>query len=194
MDYGKLTDHNGKNVDFRNVILIMTTNAGAADMAKEAIGFQRMEREGEDEEAINRMFTPEFRNRLDAIIPFGALSNDIIQRVVDKFVIQLEGQLADRGVMIELTDAARAWLGRKGYDPKMGARPLARTIQEFVKKPLAEELLFGRLSKGGLVRIDVQDGKVVFDYPGGKPLPEPTAEADEEPDAEPEVPEAELVE
>jgi ATP-dependent Clp protease ATP-binding subunit ClpA len=194
MDYGKLTDHNGKNVDFRNVILIMTTNAGAADMAKEAIGFQRFEREGEDEEAINRMFTPEFRNRLDAIIPFAALSNEVIQRVVDKFVIQLEGQLADRGVMIELTDAARAWLGRKGYDVKMGARPLARTIQEFVKKPLAEELLFGRLAKGGLVRIDVQDGKVVFDYPGGKPLEDSTAESDEdEPDSPPEVPEPELV-
>jgi ATP-dependent Clp protease ATP-binding subunit ClpA len=193
MDYGKLTDHNGKNVDFRNVILIMTTNAGAADMAKEAIGFQRMEREGEDEEAINRMFTPEFRNRLDAIIPFAALSNDIIQRVVDKFIIQLEGQLADRGVMIELTDAARSWLGRKGYDAKMGARPLARTIQEFVKKPLAEELLFGRLSKGGLVRIDVQDGKVVFDYPGGKPLDTPIIDSDPDSDAEPETPEPELV-
>jgi ATP-dependent Clp protease ATP-binding subunit ClpA len=165
MDYGKLTDHNGKNVDFRNVILIMTTNAGAADMAKEAIGFERHAREGEDEEAINRMFTPEFRNRLDAIIPFTALSNEIIQRVVDKFIIELEVQLADRGVMIELTDAARAWLGRKGYDPKMGARPLGRTIQENVKKPLAEELLFGRLSKGGLVRLDVKDNKIVFDYP-----------------------------
>ena len=140
------------------------------------------------------MFTPEFRNRLDAIIPFAALSNDIIQRVVDKFVIQLEGQLADRGVMIELTDAARAWLGRKGYDVKMGARPLARTIQEFVKKPLAEELLFGRLAKGGLVRIDVQDGKIVFEYPGGKPLEDSTAESDEdEPDSPPEVPEPELV-
>jgi ATP-dependent Clp protease ATP-binding subunit ClpA len=169
MDYGKLTDHNGKTVDFRNVILIMTTNAGAADMAKEAIGFGRMSREGEDEDAINKMFTPEFRNRLDAIIPFNALSTEVIQRVVDKFVIELEGQLADRGVMIELTDAARGWLGRKGYDPKMGARPLARTIQENVKKPLAEELLFGRLAKGGLVRLDVKDDKIVFDYPDVKP-------------------------
>ncbi len=169
MDYGKLTDHNGKVVDFRNVILIMTTNAGAADMAKEAIGFGRMSREGEDEDAINRMFTPEFRNRLDAIVPFSGLSPEIIQRVVDKFIIELEGQLADRGVMIELTDTARAWLGRKGYDPKMGARPLARTIQENVKKPLAEELLFGRLAKGGLVRLDVKDDKIVFDYPDVKP-------------------------
>src|SRR5476649_1443528 len=171
MDYGKLTDHNGKTVDFRNVILIMTTNAGAADMAKEAIGFQRVAREGEDEDAINRMFTPEFRNRLDAIIPFNALSTEVIQRVIDKFVIELEGQLADRGVMIELTDAARGWLGRKGYDVKMGARPLARTIQEHVKKPLAEELLFGRLSKGGLVRLDVKDDKIVFEYPEIKPPP-----------------------
>ena len=169
MDYGKLTDHNGKTVDFRNVILIMTTNAGAADMAKEAIGFGRMSREGEDEDAINKMFTPEFRNRLDAIIGFSALSTEIIQRVVDKFIIELEGQLADRGVMIELTDAARGWLGRKGYDPKMGARPLARTIQENVKKPLAEELLFGRLAKGGLVRLDVKDDKIVFEYPDVKP-------------------------
>jgi ATP-dependent Clp protease ATP-binding subunit ClpA len=185
MDYGKLTDHNGKTVDFRNVILIMTTNAGAADMAKEAIGFGRMSREGEDEDAINRMFTPEFRNRLDAIVPFAALSSDVIQRVVDKFVIELEGQLADRGVMIELTDAARAWLGRKGYDVKMGARPLARTIQENVKKPLAEELLFGRLAKGGLVRLDVKDDRIVFEYPEVK-LPKV---------AEPPVtPEPELVE
>jgi ATP-dependent Clp protease ATP-binding subunit ClpA len=181
MDYGKLTDHNGKNVDFRNVILIMTTNAGAADMAKETIGFERQVREGEDEEAINRLFTPEFRNRLDAIIPFQALSNETIQRVVDKFIIQLESQLADRGVLIELTDAARAWLGRKGYDPKMGARPLARTIQEHVKKPLAEELLFGRLAKGGVVRIDVQEGRVVFDYPTPKPevSPDPAGEKSE---------------
>ena len=187
MDYGKLTDHNGKTVDFRNVILIMTTNAGAADMAKEAIGFGRMSREGEDEDAINRMFTPEFRNRLDAIIPFGALSTDVIQRVVDKFVIELEGQLADRGVMIELTDAARGWLGRKGYDVKMGARPLARTIQEHVKKPLAEELLFGRLSKGGLVRLDVKDDKIVFEYPDLKPPAAKAADA-------PVTPEPELVE
>ncbi len=115
------------------------------------------------------MFTPEFRNRLDAIIPFQPLSTETIHRVVDKFIIQLEGQLADRGVLIELTDAARDWLGRKGYDGKMGARPLARTIQEYVKKPLAEELLFGRLAKGGLVRLDVKDGRIVFDYPASRP-------------------------
>ena len=149
MDYGKLTDHNGKNVDFRNVILIMTTNAGASDLAKPAIGFGSGIREGDDEEAINRMFTPEFRNRLDAIISFAPLSPETIGRVVDKFVLQLEEQLADRNVTIELDASARAWLAEKGYDPLFGARPLARIIQEHIKKPLAEELLFGRLAKGG---------------------------------------------
>ncbi len=167
MDYGKLTDHNGKTVDFRNVVLIMTTNAGASDMAKPAIGFGRGQREGEDEEAVNRLFTPEFRNRLDAIIGFSALSPEVVSRVVDKFVIQLETQLADRNVVIELTDAAREWLAKKGYDSAFGARPLARIIQEYVKKPLAEELLFGRLAKGGVARVAVsEDGaSLVFTYP-----------------------------
>jgi ATP-dependent Clp protease ATP-binding subunit ClpA len=169
MDHGKLTDHNGKNVDFRNVILIMTTNAGAADMAKPAIGFERAVRIGEDMEAINRMFTPEFRNRLDAIIPFSALTPEVIGQVVDKFVIQLEAQLTDRGVTIDLTDAARDWLGKKGYDPLYGARPLARVIQENIKKPLAEELLFGRLSKGGTVKVTVVDDKLSFTYPDPPP-------------------------
>ncbi|MEQ8395282.1 ATP-dependent Clp protease ATP-binding subunit ClpA [Thalassobaculum sp.] len=163
MDHGKLTDHNGKSVDFRNVILIMTTNAGAADLAKEAIGFGRSVREGDDTEAINRMFTPEFRNRLDAIVGFKALSPETIDRVVDKFVMQLEAQLADRGVSIELTQAARGWLAKRGYDRLYGARPLARVIQEHVKKPLAEELLFGKLVKGGLVRVDMVDDGLVFD-------------------------------
>ncbi|WP_114373666.1 ATP-dependent Clp protease ATP-binding subunit ClpA [Elioraea thermophila] len=157
MDHGKLTDHNGKQVDFRNVILIMTSNAGAADMAKPAIGFERSVRVGEDEEAVKRMFTPEFRNRLDAIIPFANLTPDIVARVVDKFVMQLEAQLADRNVTIELTDAARAWLAEKGYDPLYGARPLARVIQEHIKKPLAEELLFGKLAKGGAVRVGLDE-------------------------------------
>ncbi|TQF76520.1 ATP-dependent Clp protease ATP-binding subunit ClpA [Elioraea sp. Yellowstone] len=157
MDHGKLTDHNGKQVDFRNVILIMTTNAGASDMAKPAIGFERQARVGEDEEAIKRLFTPEFRNRLDAIIPFAGLTPEIVGRVVDKFVMQLEAQLADRNVTIELTDAARLWLAEKGYDPLYGARPLARVIQEHIKKPLAEELLFGKLAKGGAVRVGVDD-------------------------------------
>jgi len=164
MDHGKLTDHNGKSVNFRNVILIMTTNAGASEMAKPAIGFARDEREGEDEEAIKRLFTPEFRNRLDAVISFANLGAEVVGRVVDKFVMQLEAQLSDRGVAIELTDAARDWLAAKGYDPQYGARPLARVIQEHVKKPLAEELLFGRLAKGGVVRVKVEDGGIAFDF------------------------------
>jgi ATP-dependent Clp protease ATP-binding subunit ClpA len=167
MDHGKLTDNNGKSVDFRNVVLIMTTNAGAADMAKPAIGFGREQREGEDTEAIERLFTPEFRNRLDAVIPFARLSKDVIGQVVDKFVIQLEAQLADRDVTIELTDEARAWLGEKGYSDLYGARPLARIIQEHVKRPLAEELLFGKLSNGGdvLVDTDKAEDKLRFAFP-----------------------------
>ncbi len=172
MDYGKLTDHNGKNVDFRNVILIMTTNAGASEMAKPAIGFAREARSGEDTEAINRLFTPEFRNRLDAIITFSGLTPEIVARVVDKFVMQLEAQLADRNVTIELSEAARQWLAEKGYEPNFGARPLARVIQEHIKKPLAEELLFGKLAKGGLVHVDLVDGALTFGFPdekGGPP-------------------------
>ena len=164
MDYGKLTDHNGKNVDFRNVILIMTTNAGAADMAKPAVGFGREARFGEDEEAINRMFTPEFRNRLDAVIGFKNLSPEVMNQVVDKFIIQLEAQLADRNVIVELSDPARKWLAKKGYDPKFGARPLARVIQEHIKKPLAEELLFGKLAKGGTVVVEIEDGEPAFSF------------------------------
>ncbi|CTQ31469.1 ATP-dependent Clp protease ATP-binding subunit ClpA [Jannaschia rubra] len=158
MDHGKLTDHNGRAVDFRNVILIMTSNAGASDMARAAIGFGRDKREGEDTAAIERTFTPEFRNRLDAIISFGALPKETILQVVEKFVLQLEAQLLDRGVTIELTKAAAEWIADKGYDDKMGARPLARVIQEYVKKPLAEELLFGKLAKGGLVKVGVKNG------------------------------------
>jgi ATP-dependent Clp protease ATP-binding subunit ClpA len=165
MDHGKLTDHNGRTVDFRNVVLIMTSNAGAADQAREAIGFGRDRREGEDVAAIERMFTPEFRNRLDAVISFAPLPKAVILQVVEKFVMQLESQLLDRGVAIELTPEAAAWLGEKGYDDKMGARPLARVIQESIKKPLAEELLFGRLTKGGLVRVTVVDDKIALDIP-----------------------------
>ncbi len=165
MDYGKLTDNNGKTIDFRNVILIMTTNAGASELAKASIGIARTAtREGADEEAINRAFTPEFRNRLDAIIPFAPLGPETIGRVVDKFIMQLEAQLGDRGVTIELSDEARQWLGQKGYDPAMGARPLGRVIQETVKKPLADELLFGKLTKGGAVNIDVKNGALTFKY------------------------------
>ncbi|WP_209427432.1 ATP-dependent Clp protease ATP-binding subunit ClpA [Pararhodobacter sp. SW119] len=160
MDHGKLTDHNGRQVDFRNVILIMTSNAGAAELAKSAIGFGRERREGEDTAAIERTFTPEFRNRLDAVISFAPLGQETIMRVVEKFVLQLEAQLMDRNVTFELSDEAAAWLGEKGYDDKMGARPLARVIQENVKKPLAEELLFGRLVKGGVVRVVLRDDKI----------------------------------
>ena len=160
MDHGKLTDHNGRTTDFRNVILIMTSNAGAAEQAKEAIGFGRDRREGEDTAAIERIFTPEFRNRLDAVIPFAPLSKEVIVQVVEKFVLQLEAQLMDRNVQIDLTPAAAEWLAEKGYDHKMGARPLARVIQESIKKPLAEELLFGKLMKGGVVKVKVKDDKI----------------------------------
>ncbi|KXV76664.1 ATP-dependent Clp protease ATP-binding subunit ClpA [Acetobacter cerevisiae] len=163
MDHGRLTDHNGKTVDFRNVILIMTTNAGASDLSKEAIGFGRDAREGEDEEAIKRLFTPEFRNRLDAIIPFANLTPETVGCVVEKFVLQLEAQLADRNVTIELSSAAKEWLAERGYDRLYGARPLGRVIQEFIKKPLAEELLFGKLTKGGAVKIGLKNDALVFD-------------------------------
>jgi ATP-dependent Clp protease ATP-binding subunit ClpA len=177
MDYGKLTDHNGKTVDFRNAILIMTTNAGAADLAKPAMGFGREMRIGDDDEAINRTFTPEFRNRLDAIIGFNSLKPEVISCVVDKFIMQLEEQLADRGVTIELTKVARKWLAERGYDPLYGARPLSRVIQEHIKKPLADELLFGSLTKGGVVQIDIADDKPSFQYaeeaPPAKKKPKP---------------------
>ncbi len=164
MDHGKLTDHNGKTVDFRHVILIMTTNAGAADMARPAMGFGRTVREGEDTDAINRLFPPEFRGRLDSIITFQPLTLPVMRRVVDKFILQLESQLADRATTLSLTEAARAYLAEKGYDPLFGARPLAKFIQENIKKPLSEELLFGRLQKGGRANIDVAADKLVFAY------------------------------
>jgi ATP-dependent Clp protease ATP-binding subunit ClpA len=181
MDHGKLTDHNGKVVDFRNVILIMTTNAGASDMAKEAIGFGREARTGEDDDAIKRMFTPEFRNRLDAVIGFAALSPEIVGRVVEKFVMQLEAQLADRNVTIELSSAAKEWLAERGYDRLYGARPLGRVIQEHIKKPLAEELLFGRLVKGGAVKVTLKEGKLDFEFiEAALPaLPKPESDGDE---------------
>jgi ATP-dependent Clp protease ATP-binding subunit ClpA len=155
MDHGKLTDHNGKSVDFRNVILIMTSNVGAMELQKSPIGFGRKREVGDDEEAVNRMFTPEFRNRLDAIISFGPLQPFVVRRVVEKFVLQLEGQLAERGVTIELTPEAAEWLAVRGYDEKMGARPLGRVIQEHVKKPLADQVLFGELQNGGSVTVAV---------------------------------------
>ncbi|MFQ5625876.1 MAG: ATP-dependent Clp protease ATP-binding subunit ClpA, partial [Methyloligellaceae bacterium] len=157
MDHGKLTDHNGKQIDFRNVALIMTTNAGAAQLAKAPIGFNRTKREGDDEEAINRMFTPEFRNRLDATIGFSSLPPDVISKVVEKFIFELEAQLQDRNVTIELTKPANAWLAGKGFDDKFGARALSRVIQEHIKRPLADELLFGKLKAGGVVRVIAKD-------------------------------------
>ena len=178
MDHGKLTDHNGKQVDFRNVILIMTTNAGAADLSKSAFGFTRSKREGDDVEAINRLFAPEFRNRLDAIIPFAHLTNEIIALVVEKFVLQLEAQLADRNVTIELSDEATAWLVERGYDQQMGARPMGRVIQEHIKKPLADEVLFGKLRNGGHVRVVLQtddegESALAFEFPEGPITPKP---------------------
>ncbi|MFL6690039.1 MAG: ATP-dependent Clp protease ATP-binding subunit ClpA [Alphaproteobacteria bacterium] len=166
MDHGKLTDHNGKKIDFRNVVLIMTTNAGASDAAKESIGFGRGRRTGEDEEAIKKLFTPEFRNRLDATIGFAALGRDTIDRVVEKFVLELEAQLTDRDVTFDLTPEATRWLGQKGYDEAFGARPLARVIQDHIKKPLADEILFGKLKKGGTVRVllDREADKLVFEF------------------------------
>ncbi|HTT46369.1 MAG TPA: ATP-dependent Clp protease ATP-binding subunit ClpA [Pseudolabrys sp.] len=178
MDHGKLTDHNGKQVDFRNVILIMTTNAGASEMAKSAFGFTRTKREGDDHEAINRMFTPEFRNRLDATITFAHLSQEIIKMVVEKFVLQLEAQLGDRNVTIELSEEATRWLIASGYDELMGARPMARVIQEHIKKPLADEVLFGHLKAGGHVRVIVtkdENGrdKLGFEFLDGPVTPKP---------------------
>ncbi|WP_313555769.1 ATP-dependent Clp protease ATP-binding subunit ClpA [Agrobacterium cavarae] len=183
MDHGSLTDHNGKKIDFRNVILIMTTNAGASEMAKSAIGFGSSKRSGEDEEALNRLFTPEFRNRLDAIIPFSPLPTAVIHKVVQKFVMQLETQLSERNVTFDLHDDAVAWLAEKGYDEKMGARPLGRVIQEHIKKPLANEILFGKLKKGGVVSVSLDkkengtDGLKLDVLPETAPVkPKPEAE------------------
>jgi ATP-dependent Clp protease ATP-binding subunit ClpA len=178
MDHGKLTDHNGKQVDFRNVILIMTTNAGAADLARPAFGFTRVKREGDDTDAINRLFAPEFRNRLDAVISFGQLPREVVAKVVDKFVMQLEAQLADRNVTIELTDEAREWLVEHGYDETMGARPMARLIQSTIKTPLADDVLFGRLKGGGAVRVVVVKSEtgisaLGFEFPDGPVAPKP---------------------
>ncbi|OZA92465.1 MAG: ATP-dependent Clp protease ATP-binding subunit ClpA, partial [Rhizobiales bacterium 39-66-18] len=177
MDHGKLTDHNGKTVDFRNVILIMTSNAGAADLSKEAYGFTRTKRSGDDIEAINRTFAPEFRNRLDAVVTFAHLPHEVIGQVVEKFVLQLEAQLADRNVTIELSDEATAWLVERGYDEQMGARPMARVIQEYIKTPLADEVLFGRLKGGGHVLVVVQgtgkESKLGFEFPDGPVTPKP---------------------
>jgi len=188
MDHGKLTDHNGKQVDFRNVVLIMTTNAGAADLAKPPMGFARSKRDGDDSEAINRMFSPEFRNRLDAVIAFSGLPPKIIEKVVEKFIFQLEAQLADRNVTIELSEEATKWLAEKGYDEKFGARPLARVIQKNIKKPLADELLFGKLESGGTVKVVVigkdKDRELAFEYLPADPKRAKPKSEDEEDDEE----------
>jgi len=180
MDNGKLTDHHGKTVDFRNIILIMTTNAGASDMARETLGFGNLSREGEDEQAVQKMFTPEFRNRLDAIVPFGYLPTEVVARVVEKFILQLELQLADRNVHINLDEASKKWLTEKGYDKLYGARPMGRLIQEKIKQPLAEELLFGKLVHGGEVNVKLKDGALAFEIvpaPPKKPKKKGKAES-----------------
>ena len=176
IDYGTLTDANGRKVDFRNVILVMTTNAGASDAAKNSIGLGRGKKNDEQEEALKRLFTPEFRNRLDAVITFGGLTPEIIDRVVEKFILQLEIQLSDRNVSIEISKGARDWLAERGFDADFGARPLARVISEHVKKPMAEELLFGKLAKGGTVKIglDTKKDELTFNYVDDKPRKKPS--------------------
>jgi ATP-dependent Clp protease ATP-binding subunit ClpA len=178
MDHGSLTDHNGKKIDFRNVILIMTTNAGASEMAKSAIGFGSSKRTGDDVEAMNKLFTPEFRNRLDATIQFAPLPPVVIHQVVQKFVMQLEAQLSERNVTFELSEDAIEWLAKKGYDDKMGARPLARVIQDSIKKKLADEILFGKLKKGGVVKVSVAGNELALEFiPEGTAIvPKPEAE------------------
>jgi ATP-dependent Clp protease ATP-binding subunit ClpA len=183
MDHGQLTDSNGKKIDFRNVVLIMTTNAGASDAQKNSIGFGRGKAEGEVEEALKRLFTPEFRNRLDAVVAFKPLTPEIIRQVVLKFVMQLEAQLADRHVTIETSDEAADWLAKNGFDELYGARPLARVIQEHIKKPLADEILFGRLIKGGHVKVVLKDSKLAFEIEGeerqqGAPVVESPTESE----------------
>ena len=169
MDHGKLTDHHGKTVDFRNAILVMTTNAGASDMARESIGFGAASREDAQEDAVKKMFTPEFRNRLDAIVPFAYLPPAVVARVVDKFILQLELQLADRNVHIDLDDDARKWIVERGYDKLYGARPMARLVQEKIKQPLAEELLFGKLVNGGEVKVRIKDNAPAFEITPAAP-------------------------
>jgi ATP-dependent Clp protease ATP-binding subunit ClpA len=169
MDHGRLTDHHGKTVDFRHVVLIMTTNAGAADSQRQSIGFGAGSKEEANEEAVKKMFTPEFRNRLDAIVPFDYLGKETVSRVVDKFILQLELQLADQNVHIQFDSDARDWLAERGYDKLMGARPMSRLIQEKVKQPLAEELLFGKLASGGEVHVSLKAGELAFELTPAPP-------------------------
>ena len=164
MDYGTLTDQNGRKVDFRNTILILTTNAGATDIAKPALGFNRDKRQGEDVEAIDKLFNPEFRNRLDSIISFSSLPDKVIARVVEKFIVELETQLDSKNVFIQISEKAALWIGKQGYDENMGARPLSRLIQEKIKKPIAEQILYGKLSKGGNIKLDLKNNELTFEY------------------------------
>jgi ATP-dependent Clp protease ATP-binding subunit ClpA len=176
MDHGTLTDNNGRKADFRHVIIVMTTNAGAQEMSRPSIGFMHTDNTSDGMEAIRRLFTPEFRNRLDAVIQFAPLDRATIERVVDKLIVEVETQLEQKGVQLTVDDATRSWIAEKGYDPKMGARPMARVIQEHIKRPLAEELLFGRLAGGGQVQVSVSaDGsKLEFECTSTQ-LPEVTA-------------------
>jgi ATP-dependent Clp protease ATP-binding subunit ClpA len=166
MDHGTLTDNNGRKADFRNVILVMTTNAGAHEMSRASIGFRNQDHTTDALEAIKKLFTPEFRNRLDAIVQFNSLDPTVIVQVVDKFIFELEAQLQEQSVTLEVQESARLWLAERGYDPKMGARPMARLIQQHIKKPLAEELLFGQLAKGGHLLISAGDDGLAFDIKG----------------------------
>jgi ATP-dependent Clp protease ATP-binding subunit ClpA len=169
MDHATLTDNNGRKADFRNVILIMTTNAGAQEISARPVGFGSRTNEGKDKQVLERLFSPEFRNRLDAMIQFAALGEESIKRVVDKFIIELDMQLNEKNVMLQVTDRARSWLAKRGYDAVFGARPMARLIQTEVKRPLADEILFGRLQDGGTVEIDEQDDSLTFRYPANVP-------------------------
>jgi ATP-dependent Clp protease ATP-binding subunit ClpA len=164
MDHATLTDNNGKKADFRNIILIMTTNAGAREMSGAPLGFGAQSKAGKGKEAIEKMFSPEFRNRLDAMIVFNALGMEIIERVVDKFIVELDHQLNEKKVFLQLTPKARRWLAERGYDPTFGARPMARLIQNEIKRVLADEILFGSLQGGGNVEVDENEGKLVFTY------------------------------
>jgi ATP-dependent Clp protease ATP-binding subunit ClpA len=166
MDHGTLTDNNGRKSDFRNVILVMTTNAGSERLGRASMGFTHQDHGGDEMQDIKRLFSAEFRNRLDAIIRFKALDEDTIGHVVDKFVLELESQLADRNVSIELDPSARKWLAAHGYDPTMGARPMERLIQEKIKKRIADELLFGKLANGGQVKVSATDGELTFELAG----------------------------
>ena len=164
MDHGTLTDANGRQVDFRNVIVVMTTNEGAATISRNSVGFTQQDHSSDGMEALKRLFTPEFRNRLDAIIQFAPLDERTLSSVVDKFIAQLESQLSEKKVDIIIDEDARVWIGKEGYDPQMGARPMARVLQEHIKRPLSEAILFGDLAKGGTVRVSVVDDKLKLNY------------------------------